>query len=111
MVWRVASQRWETLVVCEAPANVAVYRWSATCIRAYARATAIADGEWDGGGGPVVEGSSRLAYSMGGALASWQMFPARPRHSSSVNLRDAQIVPRRGVVYFPRQESAGHLRA
>lgn len=30
---------------------------------------------------------------MGGALASWQMFPARPRHSSSVNLRDAQVVP------------------
>lgn len=42
----------------------------------------------------VVEGGmpSRLAYSMGGALASWQMFPARPRNSSSVNLRDAQVV-------------------
>lgn len=46
---------------------------------------------------------------MGGALASWQMFPARPRHSSSVNLRDAQVVPRRGAVYFPRAGTAGHL--
>lgn len=35
----------------------------------------------------------RLAYSMGGASASWQMFPARPHHSSSVNLRDVKVVP------------------
>lgn len=35
----------------------------------------------------------RLAYSMGGASASWQMFPARPHHSSSVNLRDMKVVP------------------
>lgn len=35
----------------------------------------------------------RLAYSMGGASASWQMFPARSHHSSSVNLRDAKVVP------------------
>lgn len=58
----------------------------------------------------MVGASSRLAYSMGGALASWQMFPARPRHSSSVNLRDAQVVPRRGAVYFPRQGTVGRLR-
>lgn len=30
---------------------------------------------------------------MGGAFASWQMFPARPHHSSSVNLRDVKVVP------------------
>jgi len=73
-----------------------VYRWSATCT-ALTLATARQAAErreWDGGDGDGGGGTSRLAYSMGGALASWQMFPARPRHSSSVNLRDAQIVPR-----------------
>jgi len=39
---------------------------------------------------------------LGGALASWQMFPARPRHSSSVNLRDVQVVPRLSAEYPSR---------